>query len=201
MGKRLIAGWLFGALLLAGCGASSGDTPGEQGYVAGDGSIVVLPPSERVSAPEVAGPLLSGGDLSTADFRGAVVVLNVWASWCAPCRAEAPDLQEVWSATQDGGVQFVGLNTRDSDASAAGFVRSYGLTYPQLVDSDGRLQLLFRDTLPPQAIPSTVVLDKDGRVAARALGAVSQSELLGLIEPLVAEPSSSPVPAPVIVQP
>jgi thiol-disulfide isomerase/thioredoxin len=169
--------------------------------VAGDGSIVVLAPSQRVAAPELSGPLLSGGELSTKDFLGAVVVLNVWASWCAPCRAEAPDLQAVWDATSDGGVQFIGLNTRDSDAAASGFVRTYGLTYPQMLDPDGRLQLLFRDTLPPQAIPSTVVLDKEGRVAARALGAVSQSDLLGLIEPLVAEPSSLPVPAPVIVQP
>jgi thiol-disulfide isomerase/thioredoxin len=201
--KRLVVGLLLGALLLAGCGEAAGDaTPGgEQGFVAGDGSIVVLAPSQRVAAPELAGPLLTGGDLSTKDFLGAVVVLNVWASWCAPCRAEAPDLQAVWDATAAGGVQFIGLNTRDSDAAAGGFVRTYGLTYPQMLDPDGRLQLLFRDTLPPQAIPSTVVLDKEGRVAARALGAVSESDLLGLIEPLVAEPSSLPVPAPVIVQP
>jgi len=169
--------------------------------VAGDGSIVVLPADQRVEAPALSGPLLSGGELSTADFRGVVVVLNVWASWCAPCRAEAPDLQAVWQATADGGVQFIGLNTRDSDTAAAGFVKTYGLTYPQMLDPDGRLQLLFRDTLPPQSIPSTVVLDKEGRVAARALGAVSQSDLLGLIEPLVAEPSASPVPAPVVVEP
>ena len=138
---------------------------------------------------------------STADLRGAVVVLNVWASWCSPCRAEAPHLEAVWSASQNGGVQFVGLNTRDSDASAKGFVSSYGLTYPQLLDPDGRQQLLFRDTLPPQAIPSTLVLDKEGRVAARVLGQVTESGLLGVIEPLVQEDATTPPPAPVIVQP
>lgn len=205
MKKRAVAALLLGgALLLSGCsGAASGQEapPGEQGFVAGDGSIVVLPAQDRKAAPTLSGELLSGGELSTADLRGSVVVLNVWASWCAPCRAEAPHLQTVWEATQAGGVQFVGLNTRDSQASAAGFVDKYALTYPQLLDSDGRLQLLFRDTLPPQAIPSTILLDKEGRVAARALGAVSESDLLGLIEPLVKEQSAAPTPSPVIVRP
>jgi len=196
-----VAGLLVAAALLAGCGQSSGEGPGDQGFVSGDGSIVVLPESERAAAPILSGDLLSGGQLSTDDLRGAVVVLNVWASWCAPCRAEAADLQAVWDATAEGGVQFVGLNTRDSDAAAAGFVRTYGLTYPQLLDPDGRLQLLFRDTLPPQSIPSTVVLDKQGRVAGRALGAVSQSDLLALIEPLVLEEPSGPAPDPIVVVP
>jgi thiol-disulfide isomerase/thioredoxin len=200
----LVAATAALCLLLAGCGGSSAAEPapgGEQGFVAGDGSIILLAPADRQPAPEVAGPLLSGGELSTADLVGSVVVLNVWASWCAPCRAEAPDLQAVWEATKDGGVQFVGLDTRDSDAAAAGFVRTFGLTYPQILDPDGRQQLLFRDTLPPQAIPSTVVLDKEGRVAARILGAASQSQLLGVIEPLVAEPSTTPAPPPVVVAP
>ena len=192
------------AALLSGCGGdASGETPtgGEQGFVAGDGSIILLAPEDRVAGPDLSGPLLSGGQLSSADLRGAVVVINVWASWCAPCRAEAPDLQTVWDATKKGGVQFVGINTRDSDAAAAGFVKAFGLTYPQVLDPDGRQQLLFRDTLPPQAIPSTLVLDKEGRVAGRILGAVSQSQLLGLIEPLERDPSQTAPPAVVMVQP
>lgn len=205
-GRRAIAGagLVAAALLLAGCaGTAAGDAApgGEQGFVAGDGSIVLLAPQERAEAPVLSGPLLSGGELSTADLRGSVVVLNVWASWCAPCRAEAPDLQEVWDATRDGGVQFVGINTRDSTAAAQGFVQTYALTYPQLLDPDGQQQLAFRDTLPPQAIPSTLVLDKQGRVAGRVLGAVSQSQLLGLIEPLTAELYAGPTPPPVVVQP
>lgn len=86
---------------------------------------------------------------------------------------------------------FVGLDTRDSVTAAQAFVDRYGLTYPQVRDEDGRLQLLFRDTLPPQAIPSTVVVDRDGRVAARLLGRVSESSLRGVIEPLVAESSAA----------
>jgi len=207
MGGRwaaVVAGTAAAMLLLSGCGGSAaGETAAESslGFVAGDGSIVLLAPEERDASPVAAGPLLSGGELSTAEHRGAVVVLNVWASWCAPCRAESPDLQAVWEATQDGGVQFVGINTRDSEAAAQAFVVNYGLTYPHLLDPDGRTQLLFRDTLPPQAIPSTLVLDKQGRVAGRVLGAASQSQLLGLIEPLVAEPYDGPVPEPIVVQP
>ena len=199
--RRLTAALAVAVIALSGCAASDDDpTPGgEQGYVAGDGSIVLLPGEDRVAAPDLTGQLLSGGTLSTADFRGAVVVLNVWASWCAPCRAEAPDLQEVWDATRDGGVQFIGLDTRDSQAAAEGFVRTYGLTYPQLLDPDGRLQLEFRDTLPPQSIPSTVVLDREGRVAARILGAATQSQLLGVIEPLVLEESATPAPETLVV--
>ncbi len=158
MGGRwsVVAAGAVAAVLLTGCGgAANGETgtEGSLGFVAGDGSIVLLDPQDRTDAPVAAGPLLSGGELSTADLRGSVVVLNVWASWCAPCRAESPDLQAVWDATRDGGVQFVGINTRDSEAAAAAFVGNYGLTYPHLLDPDGRTQLLFRDSLPPAGDP------------------------------------------------
>ena len=85
---------------------------------------------------------------------------------------------------------FVGLDTRDSDASARGFVDRFAIPYPNVIDREGRLQLLFSDSLPPQAIPSTVVIDRQGRVAGRILGRASESTLLALIEPLVAEPSA-----------
>ena len=114
--------------------------------------------------------------------RGDIVVLNVWASWCAPCRAEAPELQEVWNDVQGRGVQFVGLNTRDSELSAQRFVETMGLTFPSVQDTDGRLQLLFSDSLPPQAIPSTLVIDRDGNVAARILGKASAATLRGVID-------------------
>lgn len=167
-------------LALAGCGSKEPDAG--SGFVAGDGSLVVIDESQRQPAPDLSGTTLDGKPFSLASLRGKVAVLNVWASWCAPCRAEAPVLEKTWLAQQDKGVQFVGLDTRDSDTSALTFIRKFGITYPNVIDRDGALQLRFSDTLPPQAIPSTIVIDAQGRVAARALGKVSESTLLGMIE-------------------
>ena len=190
---RLFAAALSAALLcaaaLTGCGSSSAAASADSGFVAGDGSLVVLPESERKPAPSIVGETLDGGRFDLSDHLGEVVVLNVWASWCAPCRAEAPTLAAVSADMAPQGVQFVGLDTRDSDATARGFLDRFGIDYPNVIDRDGRLQLLFGDSLPPQAIPSTVLVDRQGRVAARALGKVSESSLRGLIEPLVAEGS------------
>lgn len=175
---------LLGVFLLSGCasGEAANSTEDGSGFVGGDGSIVIIDPADRVEAPQLRGVTLDDADFALSDYRGDIVVLNVWASWCAPCRAEAPELQEVWLESENEGVQFVGLNTRDSVTAARGFVDTMGLTFPSVEDSDGRLQLLFADSLPPQAIPSTLVIDRDGKVAARALGRVSAGTLRGLIE-------------------
>lgn len=181
--------WIFAAvalvILLTGCSTDLAE--GDQGFVAGDGSVTVLAADQRQPAPDITGETLDGTTFTLADHLGEVVVLNVWASWCAPCRAEAPILEEVWQETQSLGVQFVGLDTRDSDAAARAFVDRFGITYPNIVDRDGRLQLRFGGSLPPQAIPSTVVVDRQGRVAARALGKVSGATMRTMILPLVEE--------------
>lgn len=183
--------------LTAACGAQqagAGDRVGDvsaQGYVSGDGTTTILPEAERTPAPELTGTTLDGDPFALSEHRGEVVVLNVWASWCAPCRAEATDLAKVSDELADQGVQFVGLNTRDSPEPAQAFVDKFAVSYPSVVDSDGSLQLLFRDTLPPAAIPSTVVVDAQGRVAARAIGEVDRSRLLGIIEPVMAERSGA----------
>lgn len=167
---------------LAACGSDDETTvASEQAFVAGDGSIVEIAPEDRRPAPDIRGTTLSGQQFALSEYRGDVVVLNVWASWCAPCRSEAPGLAQVSRQTADQGVQFVGLVTRDSEASARAFVERFGLDYPQVLDADGALQLQFRDNLPPQAIPSTLVIDQEGRVAARVLGEVSPATLRGLI--------------------
>lgn len=186
---RWVAPALLALLLpLTGCGgAGDTETASAQAFVAGDGSVVALPAGERRSAPDLAATDIDGEPVSLADMRGRVVVLNVWASWCAPCRAEAPGLAEVYRGTDRESVEFLGLATRDSQAAAAGFADRYGLDYPHVLDTDGSLQLLFRDTLPPQAIPSTIVIDRQGRVAGRALGEVSPATLRGMVEPLVQE--------------
>jgi peroxiredoxin len=178
---------------VAGCGGPVGNgepvagSVADQGYVSGDGATTILSESERLAAPDLNGRTLEGAEFSLADHRGEVVVLNVWASWCAPCRAEADDLQRVWTDVRGTGVQFVGLNTRDSKAAAEAFVDRFALTYPSVVDTDGSRQLLFHETLPPAAIPSTIVIDRRGRVAGRAIGEVDRSRLLGMIEPILAE--------------
>lgn len=198
-----LAGFLLAAAALTGC-ASQSDATGsgdEQGFVAGDGSIVVVPAEQRVAAPALTGTTLDGASFDLADHRGQVVVLNVWASWCAPCRAEAPSLAALAKEYADKGVQLVGLDTRDSDVSARAFAAKYGLTYPNLVDRDGQLQLLFADSLPPQAIPSTLVIDADGRVAARALGRSSESTLRAMIDPLLAGTLSTSLPASALTAP
>lgn len=180
--RRLIP-VLAAALLLTACGSSaSGDEEAGTAFVAGDGSIVLIAPGDRGPAPDLTGPTLEGGDFRLRDHLGEIVVLNVWASWCAPCRAEAPVLEAVWQDVQDDGVQFVGLDTRDTEEAALAFLEAYGVTYPNVIDADGRLQLLFSDTLPPQAIPSTLVVDREGRVAGRIIGRVTEATLTALIE-------------------
>ena len=179
--------------LAAGCaqqvdaGEPVGGDVAEQGYVSGDGTTTIVAESERVAAPDLTGTTLDGDQFALSDHLGEVVVLNVWASWCAPCRAEADDLEQVWTDVQSDGVQLVGLNTRDSQAAAAAFVDRFEVTYPSVVDTDGSRQLLFHETLPPAAIPSTIVIDRQGRVAGRAIGEVDRSRLLGIIEPILAE--------------
>jgi len=187
----LIAAAVCATLTLASCTTSS--TPvssGDgQGFVSGGGTATVIEPDDRRQAPDIQGVTLQGDPLSLSDFGGDVVVLNVWGSWCAPCRAEAPTLREVANDNRKAGVSFVGLNTRDRDASALAFERRFDISYPSLVDTDGQLQLEFKDTLPPLATPSTLVIDREGRVAARVLGETTYSQLSGLVDGVVAEGS------------
>lgn len=177
---------LIGVLTFVATGCSA-EAATDSGFVSGDGTVVVLDAQAREASPNVGGSDLDGVDIQLSDYSGEVVVLNVWASWCAPCRAEAPALEEVAVQFADQGVQFIGLNTRDSTTAAQAFARKFGVSYPSIIDTDGKLQLQFNGTLPPQAIPSTIVIDKNGKVAARALGAVSAPTLRAMIEPLLDE--------------
>lgn len=170
----------LGCLLVAGCGGADTRAGGGVGFEAGDGSVTVIEPDHRRAAPELAGETLDGDRISTADFVGRVIVLNVWGSWCAPCRKEAPDLVE--AAAQLPDVQFIGINTRDLDpAPAKAFVRAFEVPYPNIYDPDGSLLLGF-GAIPPKAIPSTLVIDDRGRVAARILGATSAATIAGVVE-------------------
>jgi thiol-disulfide isomerase/thioredoxin len=181
---------LVALAVLAGCSGAGGGRPGtgnDDRYISGDGTVTELSAADRKPAPELSGSTLDGKTIDVADLRGKVVVVNVWASWCPPCRAEAPALERVWRATRSEGVQFIGLNTRDQSAAAESYVRSKGISYPSVDANDGRALLALRGTLPPTAIPSTLVLDREGRVAARVLGGVTEPQLRQLIDSVLAE--------------
>jgi peroxiredoxin len=144
---------------------------------------------ERATAPDLSGKTIDGRQLDVASYKGKIVVLNVWGSWCPPCRAEAPYFGKVYKDLKSKGVQFVGINTRDtSTRNARAFEKQYDITYPSLYDPTGQLMLRFKKgTLNPQAVPSTLVLDREGRIAARSLAALSEEKLRSMIAPVLAE--------------
>ncbi|MGW1542452.1 TlpA family protein disulfide reductase [Streptomyces sp. NPDC002309] len=184
------SGAAVAALLLSACG--SGGTSGGGGatnFVAGADGIDTAGKGDRAAAPDLSGRTIDGGQLDVADHKGKVVVLNVWGSWCAPCRAEAKNLEKVYQDTKDQGVQFVGINTRDtSTGPALAFEKEFGVSYPSLYDPTGRLMLRFeKGTLNPQAIPSTLVIDRDGKVAARTLQPLSEEKMREMLDPVLAE--------------
>jgi thiol-disulfide isomerase/thioredoxin len=186
---------MLAVVLLAGCSATGADEPtragNQAGYVGAEKSVTIIPPNERDAAPAISGAVLGqeGKEISTADLTGKVVVLNVWGSWCAPCRAEAPHMAKVAKETRSKGVQFVGINTRDLDkANAKAFERSYGIDYPSLYDPSGKQILKFpENSLSPQTIPSTLVLDRNGKIAVRALKELGEDDLRAMLEPVMAE--------------
>jgi thiol-disulfide isomerase/thioredoxin len=173
-----------GSLALASCsGTDSTGGSGETGYVAGKGVITTLPVAKRERPGPVAGETLDGQHTSLADRAGKVVVVNVWGSWCAPCRAEAPLLAKAARDLRDRGVVFLGIDSRDlNKAAAQAFVRRYDVPYPSIYDQSGQTLLAFHGTLPPNAIPSTVIIDREGRVAASVLGEISRTTLYDLVE-------------------
>ena len=178
---RSLAGLLVAVLLVgavtSGCG-SSADT-GDKGYIDGTGIITRLAADERRKPGAVSGETLDGKKLSLSQYDGKVIVLNVWGSWCPPCRKEAPTLASASRELARDGVVFVGVNTKDSSPDQGlAFERRYGVPYDSFFDPSGRTLLAFSGTLNPSAIPSTVVLDKQGRVAASILGGVPGRQTL-----------------------
>ena len=178
---------MLGIVLVAGCTTTGADEPtrsaNQEGYVGAERSMTLIPPDKRVAAPEIKGAVLGEDkkEISTADLTGKVVVLNVWGSWCPPCRKEAPDLQAASEQTAKV-AQFIGLNTRDFDQAAPiAFNRSNDITIPSIWDPNGTALVALADTLPPKAIPSTLVIDKEGRVAARIVGPVTKTTLVDMV--------------------
>jgi thiol-disulfide isomerase/thioredoxin len=173
----------IGALALLAACSGAGNRGTTDGFVSGDGSITRVDADQREKAPVLEGEDLDGNPLSTADFAGKTIVVNVWGPWCAPCRSEAPDLGTVAKEYAAKDVQFVGiLNRTDDPSRATAFNRTFGISYPSFRDQGGTLELGFVDSLPSVAIPTTWIIDAQGRVAARVLSKISASTLANLID-------------------
>ena len=168
------------ALVLSSCGGG-GSSIAEESFVSGNGSISFIKQADRIAAPQLSGMTLSGKNYTYN--VGQVAVVNVWASWCAPCRAEAPTLAALSEKYSD--IAFIGILTRDNPVNAEAFARRFALPYPTLIDDS--VLIGFRKSLPANAIPSTVLIDKKGDVAARISGEVTVASLSELIEKVSAE--------------
>jgi len=142
--------------------------------------VTRVPPAERVAAPVIAGTTLSGAEVSTAELAGRVIVVNAWASWCPPCVAELPLLADVDRRYTDTGVTVLGLTVEDTPQAARDLAARSGLTFESIVDADGRI-LAAIPGVPPKALPSTIVIDAAGRIAARIVGPLRPGVLDGLL--------------------
>ena len=177
------------ATLLAGCASDpladqfrAGDN---KNYIAGDGTVTEFALGSRPGFEAFVGTTESGQVLESSAFEGNVIVMNWWYSACAPCRAEASDLAMLSVEFEDS-VQFVGVNVRDTAETALAFDRNFGIEYPSVIDAQsGQVSLAFTGVVSPQAVPTTIVIDRDGKVASRILGRIEASILRTLIQTVV----------------
>lgn len=172
------------ALLLSGCTSNDAlanqyRSGNGQNYIAGDGSVSEYAAANRGAPVAFSGKLADGTSVSSKDYAGKVLVVNFWYAGCPPCRVEAPDLESLSQKYASQGVSFLGVNLYDSASTAASFEQDKGVTYPSVLDRDtGSVLLAFSKTVPPKATPTTIVIDKQGRVAARILGAIPDKSIL-----------------------
>jgi thiol-disulfide isomerase/thioredoxin len=185
-GVALVAGLLAG---LAACssGGAGNDQTSNASYESSQ-PLVTYPVAKRQPAPVLSGTTLTGAHLSTASLRGKVIVLNVWGSWCTACRVEGPSLEQAYQQTKDKGVVFLGIDTRDTADAAKAYDVAEHITYPSLQDPTEALTLKFRSIVPSTSVPSTVIIDRQGRVAVRDIDAFSStSQVLSILNPIIAE--------------
>ena len=185
-GVALVAA-VCAVILLAGCGRDPVALRGSD-----EVGVTILKPADRVELNTEPGQTLTGETLSPAEYRGKVVVLNAWASWCEPCKQETPDLVKSASRFSSEDVAFIGIDAFDSKDKALEFVNQYGMTYPSLFDPDGEL-LGSVPGIPPKAVPSTLILDREGRIAVRIIGPVPiglDALIASVLDPATSAPTS-----------
>lgn len=186
----LAAPLLAAALAVTACdgGAIGQNTPFSNGqnFVSDPYASTVFAVGSRPAAPAVSGTTLTGKPLSLSSYRGDVVVLNFWGSWCAPCRSEAPALGTLARQLAGQGVRFVGVDIRDEPAAALAFMQDFNIGYPSISDPNDQIALLFRGSATPAAIPSTLIIDRTGRIAARIIGPSPYAGLKALLKTVAA---------------
>ncbi|MBV9292622.1 MAG: TlpA family protein disulfide reductase [Frankiales bacterium] len=170
----------------SGTNAVRQDVNGSNGFQVGDDSTSWIDPGDRSAVNGVTGTLLDGQPFDLSRWRGHVVVVNFWGSWCGPCQAEAQGLEQVYRDNAKHGVEFVGVDIRDSRATAETFLRTHDVTYPNVFDPSNLVALQFRG-VPPNATPTTIVLDRQGRVAARHSGEIPYTTLRDVVRRALAE--------------
>lgn len=189
---RGIAAALAVAGLLAACSGgdaagTAGDDVADQGYVSGDGTVSQWDTGDRQGPVAIAGTDFAGQAVDIADWRGDVVVLNTWYAQCPPCRAEAPDLVALADDYADQGVRVLGINGVDDAGTAESFQETFDVPYPSIDDREKSAVAALQGVVPIQATPTTVVLDRDGKVAARVVGLADGSTLRALVDEVLAE--------------
>lgn len=183
------------ALVLSGCGVAAVGGAGEEdgagsGYTSGDGSVSVWEPDDRGESVRLVGDDYAGNPVDSGAWIGDVVVVNTWYASCPPCRAEAPDLVAAANDYADRGVHFVGVNATDEAGAAQAFDRTFEVPYPSIQDADGSALSSLQGHVPIQAVPTTLIVDRQGRVAARVLGLADPIILRELIDSALQEPAA-----------
>jgi thiol-disulfide isomerase/thioredoxin len=194
--RTAVALWAAAAAAVVGIGgcATGSDavaTGGTFQFVSPGGKTQIFydPPESRGTIGALAGPdlMIDGKITAVADYPDKVVVLNLWGSWCGPCRAEASQLEKVFAATRDSGVQFIGIDVRDQKQAARDFVIDFKVSYPSIWDPEIRTVIALGGHYPTSVIPSTVVLDRKHRVAAVFLQALLVEDLQPVVDRVAAE--------------
>ncbi|MGC5617649.1 TlpA family protein disulfide reductase [Georgenia sp. Z1491] len=188
--RWLVAAGVASVMALAGCASAPGansDLSIDTGYVSGDGSLELWEPEQRQASIDLVGVTYDGAEVDVNDMRGEVVVVNFWYAACPPCRAEADDLAAIHQDYAPQGVEMLGVNPRDDVATAQAFERTFEVPYPSVHDSGAAAVAAFQGLVPLQAMPTTVVLDRQGWVAARVMGQIDPTVLRGLIDDTLAE--------------